>query len=314
MKTYKKRFLQLVIFIFAISSSLFLSNCKGHVEIHGIIDSVSNCSAPYIVYFTADAEHRSKKLEYTWSFGDGTTSNEQKPMHIYSEDGVYQVNLHIKQNKVEDTETIKLYLTSDSTQTYSDWDYAIATDELWAPAKVEFQNYSKFATSYLWVFADGDSSRLIEPTHIYETPGTYKTALKAMCNGDTSTYTVDMKIKDSPSDIIVDEVTVWMPDNIIGNDIRLDIYYGNHLEHESIWISGVSSFPVTFKVNEKLRWFNGNYNSDLLEFIVFVNTDEVPEFRFPIRSDDLLDDFYPSVLHFDDGYGRVLEATIGYQD
>jgi len=315
MKTNRNRTIQFfILIIFAISPSIFLSNCKGHVEIHDIIDSVSNCSAPYVVYFKADAEHRTKDLEYTWDFGDGTSSHDLEPMHIYNEDGVYQVNLHIKQNKVDDAKTIPLYLTSDSTATYSDWDYATTTDELWAPAKVEFQNYSKFTTSYLWVFDDGDSSKLIEPIHIYETPGTYKTALKAMCSGDTSTFTIDMVIKDPPNQILVNEVTVWMPDDIVGNDLKIEVWYRGFREYSSGWIDGVSSFPVTFNVKKKLFYFNGNYNSDLLEFIVFVNTDNVPEVGFPTRSENLLNDFYPSIIHFDDGYGRMLDATIGYQD
>ncbi|NPA45110.1 MAG: PKD domain-containing protein [Chlorobi bacterium] len=314
MKTIKKTLFKTITVSFIILSSIFLSNCKGHVEIFDITDSISNCSSPYIVYFKADADHRTKDLEYTWSFGDGTTSHDYAPMHIYNKDGIYQVNLHISQNKSEDSKTINLYLTDDSTQVFSDWDYAVAADELWAPAKVEFQNYSKYATSYLWVFDDGDSSIVIEPTHVYETPGTYKTALKAMCSGDTSTYTVNMNIKDSPNQILINKVTVWMPDNIVGRDIKIEIWYAGELEYKSGWINGVSSFPVTFNVNEKLFYFNGDYNSDLLEFMVFVDTNEAPEVRFYLRSDNLLDDYYPSVLSFDDGYGRALEATIAYQD
>ena len=314
MKTLTKKLRNSLLFSIALIFTIFLSNCKGHVEIHELIDSVTNCSAPYVVYFKADADHRSKDLEYTWDFGDGTTSHDLEPVHIYNEDGVYQVNLHIKQNKVDDSKTIPLYLTDDSTRTVSDWDYTIETEKLWAPARVQFQNYSKYATSYLWVFDDGDSSTQVEPTHIYETPGTYRLQLKAMCNGDTAINSFDMIIKDSPNQILVDEVTVWMPNNIVGNDLKLEVWYRGFREYSSGWINGVSSFPVTFNVKKKLFYFNGDFNSDLLEFIIFVNTDDVPEIGFPTRSDNLQNDFYPSIIHFDDGYGRMLDATIGYQD
>ncbi len=312
--TYQKKLLSLFTLLFAVLSLMFLSNCKGHVEIHEIQDSISSCSAPYVVYFYSDAEHRTRDLEYTWDFGDGTTSHDKEPIHIYEKDGIYQVNLKIKQYKVEDSKTIALYLTEDSTQTYADWDYAIATDELWAPAKVEFQNYSKFATSYLWVFDDGDSSIVNNPVHVYEEPGTYHTALNAMCSGDTSTYTMDMIIKDSPNNILIDKVTIWMPNTDIGHDIKLEIWYRGFREYKSSWISEAASFPITFQVQEKLFYFNGNYNSDLLEFMVFVDSDAAPEVRFYLRSDNIIDDFYPSVLPFDDGYGRSLEALVGYQD
>ncbi len=314
MKTLTNKLKNVFVFSIALIFTIFLSNCKGHVEIHELIDSVSNCSAPYIVYFKADAEHRSKDLEYTWDFGDGTTSHDLEPMHIYEKDGIYQVNLHIKQNKVDDSKTIPLYLTDDSTRTISDWDYTINTEKLWAPAKVQFQNYSKYATSYLWVFDDGDSSRLIEPEHVYETPGTYRLQLKAMCNGDTSINSYDMIVKDPPNQILIDKVTTWMPNSVIGNDLMVEIWYAGHREFRSSWISGVESFPVTFNVQEKLFWFNGDYNTNLLEFMVFVNVDDVPVIRFYTRSDNLLDDFYPYVLSFDDGYGRALDAKISYKD
>jgi len=313
--TYQKKVLSILFLFFAVLSSMFLSNCKGHVEIHEIRDSISSCSAPYVVYFYSDAEHRTRDLEYTWDFGDGTTSNDKEPMHIYKKDGIYQVNLHIKQYKVEDSKTVALYLTDDSTKTFSDWDYAIATDELWSPAKIEFQNYSKFATSYLWIFDDGDSSIVNNPIHIYETPGTYHTALKAMCSGDTSTYSMDMVIKDPPSDILIDKVTIWMPSSDVGSDLKLEIFYGSHItpEYESDWVDGVSSFPITFNVKKKLFWFNGIYNSDKLEFVVHSSTSSIP-LIFYDEARDLQADFYPSVLSYDDGYGHALEALVGYQD
>jgi LPXTG-motif cell wall-anchored protein len=36
-----------------------------------------------------------KIVEWHWDFGDGTTSSEQNPVHIYTEPGVYTVRLKV---------------------------------------------------------------------------------------------------------------------------------------------------------------------------------------------------------------------------
>ena len=315
MKTnVQKKLLSFFIPVFVILTSVLLSNCKGHVEIHGIIDSVENCSAPYVVYFYADAEHRTKGLEYTWDFGDGTQSHDLEPVHIYNEEGVYQVTLSIKQNKAVDSKSQYLYLTADSTAAYSDWDYASYSDSLWAPARVEFQNFSKHATSFLWEFGDGDTSTVESPVHIFQNAGTYTCLLNAVCNSDTSKFSRQMIIKPAPHKIDIFEVTVWLPETYIGADVWVDTWYAGHHEKESSHTNSTSTFPVTFTMNYTLFWFNGTYNQDNLEFEIWSSLDNTaPVTTFRIESRDLQSDYYPTLLSFDDGYGRKLEAVIGYR-
>ena len=134
-----------------------------------------------------------------------------------------------------------------------------------------------------------------------------------MCSGDTSIGYMDIVIKDPPNNIIVDKVTVWMPNSVIGKNLLLEVWYGGRREIRSNWVNGVSSFPITFNTERVLRGFNGNYNQLLLEFMVFVDTDEAPVIRFTEHSNNLQGDFYPTILGFDDGYGRKLEALLDYR-
>jgi hypothetical protein len=301
--------------ILLLSSALFLTNCKGHVEIFGIVDSVENCSPPFVVYFYPDAEHRTKKLEYTWTFGDGSESHEKEPVHVYDEYGVYEVNLHIRQNKVEQSYSIALYLTEDSTAVFSDWDYATLADDLWSPAYVEFQNYSEHATRFYWEFGDGETSNAKQPVHIYESVGLHKTVLNAICNDDTSKFARDLIIKPPPSDLIVHEVTVWYPDSYLGSDIWVDVWYGGLLEERSVLVEGVTSFPVTFSINEQMLFFDGDFNDDLLEFELWSSINPSEPLRiFGVESRDLQDKFYPTVIAKDDGYGYAYEAILAYRD
>ena len=38
-------------------------------------------------------------MEYLWDFGDGTTSYQQNPTHVYSTDGEYLIQLTVKDNE-----------------------------------------------------------------------------------------------------------------------------------------------------------------------------------------------------------------------
>ncbi|NOZ35241.1 MAG: PKD domain-containing protein [Chlorobi bacterium] len=308
------KLLSLLIPVFIIFLAVSLSNCKGHVEIFGVTDSIENCSAPYIVYFYADAEHRTKDLEYTWDFGDGTESHDQEPMHKYTDYGIYKVTLSIKQNKSFDSKSISLYLTEDSTSAYSDFDYASYSDSLWAPANVEFQNYSKHATSFLWEFGDGDTSTVKNPTHIYQSQGTYTCLLNAMCHGDTSKFSRPIVIKAPPHKIDILDVTIWMPDTYLGTDVWVNLYYAGNNEGGSSTANSVSSFPITFNMSHTLFAFNGIYDSSLLEFELWSSAnDGNPEKIFYISSQELQNLYYPTTIGLDDGYGFKYEAKLGYR-
>lgn len=301
--------------IILFSSAVFLTNCKGKADIYGIIDSVENCSPPFVVYFYADAEHRSKKLDYTWSFGDGTESHEHEPVHIYYEYDVYDVTLHIKQNKVEDYYTYKLYLTEDSVAVVADWDYATLADSLWVPAYVEFQNYSEHATNFIWDFDDGDTSSAKNPTHIFTSQGWHTTSMGAICEEDTTVYVRDLFIKPPPSIIDIYDVTIWMPTSFLGTDVWLEIWYDGFLEETTALATSVTSFPITFNVNERLISFNGNFNSAPLEFVIWSSiNDGSPEWVFDIESRSLQFEYYPTIIGKDSGYGYAFEAGIGYLD
>ncbi len=315
MKTNVQKLLtRFLLFFFIGSSVFFLTDCKGHVEIDDITDSVQNCSPPFVVNFYPQASYRTRDLEITWDFGDGSpVSHEKEPVHIYTENGTFTVTLTIRQKEAMETKSIYLYLTPDSTAPYADWDYASRADSLWAPAYVEFQNYSKHSPNQLWQFGDGETSIDRNPIHIFDTPGTYSTILNAICNTDTSKFMRHMVIKPSPHKIDIFDVTLWMPDFYKTSDIEIVIFY-NGFEEAVVGANAIVGFPSTFEVNETLFHFNGEFNTDELMFKVYSSFgDGTSEATFVIKARDLQLDFYPSILAFDDLEGIRLEARVGYR-
>ena len=43
--------------------------------------------------------------EYFWDFGDGTTSSETNPEHVFQDAGIYKVRVHIKSGNITTTKT-----------------------------------------------------------------------------------------------------------------------------------------------------------------------------------------------------------------
>lgn len=111
-----------------------------------------------------------------WEFGDGTTSNQQNPLHTYTANGTYTVKLTVSINGCVDTETKTAYVTvTDPVQfTFS----ADDSSDCYAPFTVNFtSNTTSGATSYLWNFGDSTTSTQANPTHAYTGEGSFTVSL-----------------------------------------------------------------------------------------------------------------------------------------
>ena len=62
-----------------------------NVDAHGPYYALVNES----IKFTGSAENGTLPYEYQWNFGDGGTSKEQNPSHIYDEEGNYTITLSV---------------------------------------------------------------------------------------------------------------------------------------------------------------------------------------------------------------------------
>jgi len=57
-------------------------------------DVQSSCSAPFPVQFSGDVRF-DEEDSYLWDFGDGQKSREKAPVHVYENEGVYEVSLTV---------------------------------------------------------------------------------------------------------------------------------------------------------------------------------------------------------------------------
>ncbi len=117
---------------------------------------------------------------WSWSFGDGTASNQQHPTHTYNSSGVYVVCLTATATNPQCTVTYcDSIVVNNSTNCMSAFTYTGAGSSL----SVSFTDQSSGGiTSWLWDFGDGNTSTAQFPTYTYAAPGTYNVCL-SVSNG-----------------------------------------------------------------------------------------------------------------------------------
>ena len=152
------------------------------------------CTLPYEIFFTDQSIGADSWL---WEFGDGTSSTDQNPSHVYNNPGSYVVNLTVE-NAASGCE-YKLDKVLDILPIETDFD--ADSKEGCYPMTINFQDLSLNAVSWLWDFGDGNTSTLADPQHVYTQPGKYSVKLK---------ITNALGCADSLT--VFDFVSVWGPE------------------------------------------------------------------------------------------------------
>ncbi|ETR73626.1 MAG: hypothetical protein OMM_00803 [Candidatus Magnetoglobus multicellularis str. Araruama] len=136
-----------------------------------------------------------------WSFGDGSFSEKENPVHTYSVEGTYHVVLQIEESD-HDTDTYsKEFVVYDAQPTAS---FTVDKRSGAEPLLVQFTDISTSYESihkYLWDFGDNHTSTEKNPSHIFEQPGKYAIQL-TVTDSDGS-----QSIKQQKDYILVNVVT-----------------------------------------------------------------------------------------------------------
>jgi gliding motility-associated-like protein len=125
------------------------------------------------VVFTNQSTISQGTLNYQWTFGDGTGSNNPSPTHTYQSIGSYTVTLVANSsNGCTDTSSLVVNVYP---QPVADF---MAANVCFGNA-VAFQNSSTSIGNsvFTWYFGDGDTSHQVAVSHVYNAPGTYTVSL-----------------------------------------------------------------------------------------------------------------------------------------
>jgi len=127
---------------------------------------------------------------HAWTFGDGGTSAETNPVHVYQASGVFEVTLTVSTAGGSDS-TSKTVLVNTRIPPTARFSIDPAKPDTGSPAR--FTDLSQPGSApihtWLWDFGDGSSSAVQHPTHTYTAPGFYDVRLTVATNHGTATTT-----------------------------------------------------------------------------------------------------------------------------
>ncbi len=112
--------------------------------------------------------------------------------------------------------------------------FEVATTDLAADAAIEFTNTSENATYYIWNFGDGNASSDENPSHTYDSAGTYTVSLIAIGGSSSDTAKTSIEVDASnvtifPGEGITDVTifeTYWKDiKNLYGTDTSMEVNY-----------------------------------------------------------------------------------------
>jgi gliding motility-associated-like protein len=202
--------------------------------------------APLTVQFF-DSLNAAIPLQYTWYFGDGSSTNLESPEHIYFDEGKYFVTLEAMtlEGCTATTDGSSYVIVKPSPK--SDF-----TADKWESDTREmefvFTDLSEGATKIVWFFGDGDSLvNATNPTYTFPTYGSYSVKLASMnFYGCTDTLTQEVKIKPYYN---FDVPNAFVPNRFGGNGGYYDL---NNPTNEVFY--PISEFVQNYRLIVYNRW------------------------------------------------------------
>ncbi len=194
---------------------------------------------------------------YLWEFGDGNTSTEASPVHIYDDPGGGTATYTIRQTVTNKEGCTEIFERQVTVYPQVDASFSASQAEGCSPHSVGFTNSSTGAVRYLWDFGDGTSSTEANPP-VHEYP--------VNTTGGSITYTVTLTAYSAEDcrDVAVMDVTVhpaveasFTIDNVEGchplgltisnNSTGADSYSWDFGDGSPVSATGASSFDHIFR-------------------------------------------------------------------
>ncbi|MGE0079122.1 MAG: PKD domain-containing protein [Bacteroidales bacterium] len=132
----------------------------------------------------SDASIMTGLNSWTWDFGDGNSSTQQNPSHIYATAGIFTVTLTASNGTVNQSISKTIHIVDSITASFA------ADKTSGYQPTIQFTNASAGATSYEWNFGDGSAvTNEVNPSHTFYTAGTFTVTLTATDGSSNSNET-----------------------------------------------------------------------------------------------------------------------------
>ena len=160
-------------------------------------------NAPVSVAFTSAGSGGTGPYTYSWNFGDGSTGTGQNPTHTYTAAGTYTAIVTVTDSaNPANTATANVAVTVSAAGQPLTASAAATPTSGQTPLNVAFTGTAAGGTpgySYSWNFGDGTTSTLQNPTHTYNSAGTFNATLTVTDTASpANTATSSVSITASP--------------------------------------------------------------------------------------------------------------------
>jgi len=117
-------------------------------------------------------------LDFLWDFGDGTTSTDVNPAHVYGNTGTYVITLTATDTTTCNRMDTYIFTINVIPKPTAGFSFSPNPGEENKPTN--FNNFSAGAVSYEWDFGDNQTSTLANPIHQYNATGTFNACVVAI--------------------------------------------------------------------------------------------------------------------------------------
>ncbi|MFC2078619.1 PKD domain-containing protein [Candidatus Bipolaricaulota bacterium] len=125
---------------------------------------------------------------YQWAFGDGTTSESMRPVHVYTLSGEYSVTLTVTDNdgdsSIANMSILILEPNAPPVATFTAAPSAVVPQETVQFDAAGSLDGDGWIVSYQWDFGDGQTAHGMIVEHQFSTPGTFTVILRVIDNND----------------------------------------------------------------------------------------------------------------------------------
>ena len=127
---------------------------------------------------------------WLWDFGDNTTSSEQNPSHIFTDNGNFSVTLKVSNKEGSGVSKMNISVLQSPVAGIE-----ASKDEALAGESIQFIDKSTGdVASYYWDFGDGATTSEKSASHAYSSSGNFTVSLKVSNELSSDTKTVQIKV------------------------------------------------------------------------------------------------------------------------
>ncbi len=216
-----------------------------------------------------------------WNFGDGSSSNELNPTHVYAAAGEYKVTVEVIINgqycKIE--KTIKVADNGPSNRCPFDFSFISRGLETRFSPIVSTTKYDKLE----WHFGDGTTSSEEFPSHTYAKEGSYQVTLVVYYGRASCKITKDIKISSltSGGGASIIDVSPNPVDDNMSIKIKSSDKISGVLVITDVTGQNLKKKAVEFEPGENfVPWESTDLKTGLYFLQLYIGTEVVSKFRF----------------------------------